>query len=87
MANTSVHLPDDLLSSLDREAARRGMSRNRLIVRACERVLSLDGGEWPREYFSQTRFAPGDLRDLRAGFQRWMTAITASRRSATGRPF
>lgn len=34
MATTSIHLPKELLAAVDREAARRGISRNRLITDA-----------------------------------------------------
>ena len=65
MANTSVHLPDDLLDRLDREAARRGVSRNRLIVHACQQTLAPEPDRWPPEYFAETRFEKGELRELR----------------------
>ena len=38
MPNTSVHLPEALLASLDRIAADRGTSRNRLIEESCQRA-------------------------------------------------
>lgn len=87
MSNTSVHLPDDLLDRLDREASRLGMSRNRLIVQACERALTLGPVKWPRDYFSDKRFARGELRELHDGFDQWMTAIQAGRRSRKSLPF
>ena len=40
MPNTSGHLPQALLASLDRIAAERGTSRNRLIVESCQRAAS-----------------------------------------------
>ena len=46
MANTSIHLPESLLEELDRLAAERSMSRNRLIVEACERVVE-ERSCWP----------------------------------------
>ena len=87
MANTSVHFPDDLLDRLDREAVRRRTSRNRLIVAACEQALAPSPAEWPPDYFSDARFTRAQLRELRAGFKTWMSAIASSRRSGTRPPF
>jgi hypothetical protein len=86
MANTSVHLPNDL-ERLDREAIKRGISRNRLIVHACERAVAPDSASWPIEYFSEKRFSRRELRELHGGFDRWMHEMTASRRSRRERPF
>jgi hypothetical protein len=81
MANTSVHLPADLLDRLSREAARRGVSRNRLIVRACEQALETGRGDWPPGYFSDKPYTKGELRELREGFRDWMRGIASGRRS------
>ncbi len=86
MANTSIHLPGELLHRLDREAARRGESRNRLIVRACEQVLDAARGDWPPGYFSEERFTTNEIRELRNGFRRWMSEIKSQRRSRKGAP-
>lgn len=87
MSNTSVHLPDDLLERLDRAARRRRVSRNRLIVEACERALEEERGAWPPGYFSERRFEKGELEALRADFGHWMRAITSTRRSVKRPPF
>lgn len=49
MANSRVHFPDDLLRKLDHEAKRQGLSRNRLIVAACEKAISAP--VWPDRFF------------------------------------
>jgi len=87
MANTSLHLPNDLLARLDREAERRRMSRNRLIVQACERVFENEGGEWPPRYFSETRVPKPELADLHGSFSVWMSEIESARRSRRRPPF
>lgn len=46
MAHTSVHLPDFLRDQLDREAKRRGVSRNALITDILHRALKNTGDEW-----------------------------------------
>lgn len=46
MAHTSVHLPDSLRDQLDREAKRRGVSRNALITDILDRALKSTGDDW-----------------------------------------
>ena len=38
---TTVHIPNPLLQSVDRRARARGISRNRLVVRALEQAVSV----------------------------------------------
>ena len=66
MPSTSVHLPRDLVTSLDALAARRRVSRNRLILEACERLLQEEAGEWPQGFFANNDLSAADLRELRA---------------------
>lgn len=47
---TSVHIPPELLKSLDKRAKALRVSRNSLIVRAIERDLGADRG-WPPGFF------------------------------------
>ena len=54
MPNTSVHLPQALLASLDRIAAELGTSRNRLIAESCQRAVD-ELPRWPPELFSNIR--------------------------------
>ncbi len=44
---TTVHLPPDLLQSVDRQAVGSGLSRNRYIIRALQKALEEETG-WSR---------------------------------------
>lgn len=92
--NTSVHFPDDLLEALDRMAARRGVSRNRVIVESCRSAVALwPGGKKPErkisneEFFSDRHLSRADLRLLRRGHQQFDRALARSRRSRRTSPF
>ncbi|MCB9689389.1 MAG: ribbon-helix-helix protein, CopG family [Alphaproteobacteria bacterium] len=79
MRSTSVHLPASVVEGLDRLAAERGLSRNRLIVLACERLLDADRGDWPADMFDAA-LEPDDLRLLREAGVEMEDAILAARR-------
>ena len=81
MANTSVHLPGDLLERLDREAARRSTSRNHLIVEACEQIVNSGRREWPKTYLAETRLTKAELRELHESFEDWIQELTMTRRN------
>jgi hypothetical protein len=51
---TTVHVPPALLKSVDRRAKALGLSRNRLIIRALERVVS-DRTGWAPEFLEKLR--------------------------------
>jgi metal-responsive CopG/Arc/MetJ family transcriptional regulator len=51
---TTVHIPADLLKSVDRRAKALGVSRNRLIVRALQQAVSERTG-WAPEFLSKLR--------------------------------
>jgi hypothetical protein len=51
---TTVHVPPALLKSVDRRAKALGLSRNRLIVRALEQVVS-DRSAWAPEFLEKLR--------------------------------
>jgi metal-responsive CopG/Arc/MetJ family transcriptional regulator len=51
---TTIHIPPGLLKSVDRRAKALGLSRNRLIVRALERVVS-ERPEWAPEFLEKLR--------------------------------
>lgn len=86
MASTSVHLPDQLLHDLDRLAAERGSSRNRLIVESCLRLVE-DQRRWPEGFFSNHHLSADDLAELQRGAAELDAAIAAGRRSRTAPPF
>lgn len=58
---TTVHLPEDLLRSVDRRARDLDMSRNRYIVRALERSLAADT-EWGADFVEMLEAARADTR-------------------------
>lgn len=51
---TTVHVPPALLKSVDRRAKALGVSRNRLIIRALERVVN-DRSGWAPEFLRKLR--------------------------------
>lgn len=79
MASTSVHLPPVLVEQLDRLAAERGTSRNRMILLACEKLLAEHRGDWPSGFFESV-LRPEDLEELRSGGAEMEVAINAARR-------
>ena len=51
---TTVHIPADLLKSVDRRAKALGVSRNRLIVRALEQAIR-ERPSWAPEFLEKLR--------------------------------
>ena len=51
MLSTTVHFPPPLLGQIDAVAQRRGVSRNRFVMRACQDAIAKDAGEWPEHFF------------------------------------
>ena len=86
MANTSIHLPESLLEKLDRLAAERGMSRNRLVVETCQRMVEARSC-WPGKLFSNDHLTEQDLEELRQGERAFQEAIGVGRKSRTSTPF
>lgn len=86
MASTSVHLPRELIASLDALAARRKVSRNRLIAEACEKLVREDPGEWPEDFFVDEDLSASELRTLRAA-GRELESVLRKRRNRRGSPF
>ena len=86
MVSTSVDLPRGLIASLDALAARRKVSRNRLIAEACERLIREDRGDWPKDFFLNEDLSASELRTLRAA-GRGLESTLQKRRSRRGRPF
>jgi len=46
MPSTTIHFPPDLLERIDAVARRRGISRNKFVIQACENAVAHDAGEW-----------------------------------------
>lgn len=80
MASTSVHLPAAIVEQLDRLAADRGTSRNRVILEACAEYIAQHRGAWPAGFF-ESDLGPDDLRELRSGGTEMESAIVQSRRA------
>jgi predicted transcriptional regulator len=80
MPYTTVHIPDKLLSKMDQIVKKKGISRNRFIVQACEQALNNDAGQWPKDFFD-----PGlsgeQLELLREGVAEMEEAIINMRRN------
>ncbi len=87
MPSTSVHLPQDLVATLDALAARRRVSRNRLILEACERLVQQDAGEWPEGFFANDDLSAADLRELRAAGRTLEAVARRMRRNRRRSPF
>ena len=87
MASTSIHLSPDLLARLDQVAWETGVSRNKLIVRACEAYIEQARTEWPEDFFSDKRIPARDLRYLHGSSQDWLGQMAASRRNRATQPF
>ena len=85
MPNTSIHLPQALLAGLDRIAAERGTSRNRLIVESCQRLVD-ERSRWPPELFSNDHLSDVELRELREA-EDFLETIEDAGHSRTRPPF
>ena len=51
MPSTTVHFPPPLLDRIDAIARRRGVSRNKFVIGACQEAITKDAGTWPEEFF------------------------------------
>lgn len=80
MASTSVHLPAAIVEKLDRLAADRGTSRNRIILQACEELLAGQRGDWPPGFFD-THLSKRDQAILHEAGREMEAAIYAARRN------
>lgn len=52
---TSLNLSKELRDALDREAAKRGMSRSRFIIYVLSRVVENQSDEWHPDLFARLR--------------------------------
>jgi predicted transcriptional regulator len=86
LTKTSIQLPPDLIASLDALAARRRVSRNRLIAEACKKLVREDPGEWPQGFFTRNDLSAADLRTLRAA-GRGLESVLRRRRNRRMSPF
>jgi hypothetical protein len=87
MPTTTVHLPRRLLRALDTLAGRKKISRNRLVIEACERILRDNAGEWPAGFLELSHLSPKDRRELAAAGEALERAIRKARRNRRRPPF
>jgi predicted transcriptional regulator len=80
MPSTTVHIPDKLLSKMDQIVKKKGISRNRFIVQACEQALDNDAGQWPEDFFD-SGLSKEQLELLREGVAEMEEAIINMRRN------
>jgi len=78
---TTVHIPSALLKSVDRRAKALGLSRNRLIVRALERVVN-ERAEWAPEFLDRLRDVDNETA---AAVDNLMKDVKLARRSKSPR--
>ncbi len=87
LASTSVHFPKGLLEALDRAASDVGVSRNRLVIEACRKLLEQRRRKWPPGFFDNSHLTASDLDALRDVGDAFTAAIEESRQSSTEAPF
>ena len=85
MPNTSVHFPDGILEQLDELAHQQGISRNRLIVEGCLKVLRRSKS-WPDGFLDPNRHSESELEILRSGREEFEQGILDARRSRSSPP-
>lgn len=86
MGNTSVHFPQGMLDELDRLAAERGVSRNRVIVDSCRQALGTRR-EWPDGFFANEHRTAGELREMQKGAAGFARTLAVGRRNRRTPPF
>jgi len=80
MTSTTVHLPDALLSKIDRIVKEQSISRNRFIIQACEEALKNSAGQWPQDFF-EPEMSPANLRLLKEGVAEMDAVIIKMRKN------
>ena len=84
MSSTTVHIPDEMLSKIDKLVRQKKISRNRFIIEACESALKKDEGEWPVGVF-EDQLTEGDRKLLvEAGLEMESTIKSARRNRNRG---
>jgi predicted transcriptional regulator len=75
--STTVHLPPDLLESVDHRSRELGMSRNRYVIRALERALETET-RWTARFVEEIERARSDD-EGRQALEELVTVIAANR--------
>ena len=81
--STTVHLPADLLASVDRQARARAISRNRYIIHALEQAVATET-RWSAEFIEELASARADVEGRRALEE--LRAVVAASRTRKGPP-
>lgn len=80
MPSTTVHFPPPLLERVDAIARRRGVSRNKFVIGACQEAITRDAGSWPQGFFAPDLTAD-DLALLRAAGADLEQSVLSARRN------
>ena len=83
MPSTTVHIPDEMLSKINKLVSQKKISRNRFIIEACETALKKDEGEWPEGFFNELLDDEDKNLLVKAGLEMEST-IMSSRRNRNG---
>ena len=75
--STTIHLPAELLTAVDRQARNLDISRNRYIIRALERAIATET-EWSTGFVAELEAARADVDGCRA-LDELRAAIASSR--------
>jgi predicted urease superfamily metal-dependent hydrolase len=85
MPSTTVHIPDELLSEIDKIVRKMGITRNRFVIHACRRAVESAAGQWPKGFFDQRRDGK-EFRLLRDAVEEMESKILSRRSSRKGSP-
>lgn len=78
MPTTTIHFPQEVLRRVDAVAHRRGISRNRFVIQACEQAVAGDAGQWPEGFF-ELSLSPDDQVLLNQAATEMEAAMMSSR--------
>jgi hypothetical protein len=78
MPTTTIHFPSEVLQRIDLVARRRGISRNKFVIQACEQAVAGDSGQWPESFFD-LELSPDDQALLNEAAVEMDEAIQRSR--------
>lgn len=86
MPSTTFHFPPPLLERVDAIARRRGVSRNKFVIGACQEAITRDAGAWPQGFFAPALTADelALLRAAGAGLEQ--SALSARRNRGAAPP-
>jgi metal-responsive CopG/Arc/MetJ family transcriptional regulator len=83
--STSVHFPKGLLEELDALAAAQGVSRNKVIVEACQ-YATRSQRQWPDRFFENDHLTAEELAELRDSAESFTSSILTARRTRSVAP-